>query len=67
MCRPDSIKAPSAEQNRGLFLFSVESFSGKNGAPNAMAQLCTGTIIVLFLVALEMALQQFFISIKVWE
>jgi hypothetical protein len=67
MCKLNKIKSTGAVQNRSLFMFSVEAFSGHNGVPNAMAQCSTGAVIILILIAIEMTLRQFFTSIKVWE
>jgi len=64
MCNPTGIKPTAAEQNRSLLMFSVKSFASHNGIPNAMAQLSTGAVIILILVAVEMLLRQFFNSIK---
>jgi hypothetical protein len=66
MCKLNRIKSTGAVQNRSLFMFSVEAFSGhKGGVPSAMAQCSTGAVAVLFLIAVEMTLRQFFTSIKV--
>lgn len=64
MCNANSSKASRVEPNRSLLMFSVESFSGHNAVPNAMAQACTAVVIVLILVSIEMSLRQFFASIK---
>lgn len=65
----DTTKIPtksttSDEKERGLFLFSVESFKGHGGIPNAKSQSVTAATIVLILLLLEMSLRQFFTSIK---
>ena len=65
MSNGNSDKVTGAEQNRGLFMFSIESFSGHNGVPNAKSQFSTGAVIILILMAIEMSLRQFFASIKV--
>ena len=68
MCKLNKVKSTGAVQNRSLFMFSVEAFSGhKGGVPGAMAQCSTGAVVVLFLIAVEMTLRQFFTSIKVRE
>lgn len=64
MSNGNSDKVTGAEQNRGLFMFSIESFSGHNGVPNAKSQFSTGAVIILILMAIEMSLRQFFASIK---
>jgi len=65
MCKLNKVKSTGAVQNRSLFMFSVEAFSGhKGGVPGAMAQCSTGAVVVLFLIAVEMTLRQFFTSIK---
>jgi len=64
MCNANSSKSTGAEQNRSLLMFSVESFSGHNGVPNAMSQFSTVVVIILILITIEMSLRQFFSSIK---
>lgn len=67
MCGPTKIPSKSttnAEKDKGLFLFSVESFKGHGGIPNSKAQWCTVAALVFILVAIEMSLCQVFTSIK---
>jgi len=45
-------------------MFSIESFSGHNGAPNAMSQFATGSVIILILLSIEMSLRRIFALIK---
>ena len=65
MCRGGTAKGPDLGQNRSLFMFSVEDFSGHNGIPSTKSQCFTAGAIILFLVSVEMSLRQFFFSIKV--
>lgn len=65
MCKPDSIGSRPAGQDRSLFLFSVKSFDSHGGVPSAKAQIFTGAILILALVAIEQSLRIFFTSIKV--
>jgi len=45
-------------------MFSIESFSGQFGVPNAMSQIITGSVIIFILLSIEMSLRLFFASIK---
>jgi hypothetical protein len=62
MCKGDT-KSVEPAKSRSLFMFSVESFSGR--IPSNASQISTGAVIILFLVGIEMSLRLFFTSIKV--
>lgn len=66
MCKPDSIGTKAAAGgDRSLFLFSLKQFDSHNGVPSATAQLVTGAILILALIAIEQSLRVFFAAIKV--
>lgn len=66
MCKPDSIGTKAATGgDRSLFLFSLKQFDSHNGVPSATAQIVTGAILILALIAIEQSLRVFFTAIKV--
>mmetsp|Transcript_427 Transcript_427/g.1099 ORF Transcript_427/g.1099 Transcript_427/m.1099 type:complete len:310 (+) Transcript_427:141-1070(+) len=67
MCGPTNSASKSTsnvDNDSRLLLFSVESFKGHGGVPNAKAQSCTVAFLVFILVAIEMSSRQFFTAIK---
>lgn len=65
MCDPTKIATKSTtDAESGLLLFSIESYKGHGGIPNAKSRFFTVAVLLLILLAIEMSLRQFLSSIK---
>lgn len=65
MCGPTKIASKSTTTaEKGLLLFSVESYKGHDGIPSAKSRFFTVAVLLLILLAIEMSFRQFFSSIK---